>query len=296
MDTILALQQFASPVLDSLVYWLTNLGSEQAYIVMLVISYLAISPRAGQRLGIALLMSFYLNQVAKAFFDTPRPFVSFPEIVRSEAAEATALGAAFPSGHAQAGTTFWLLAAWYVRRRWFWWLALVLVILLGLSRLYLGVHYPVDIVGGVFLGLVVLLLAIWAFGVADEMASVAPGLLLLVGIGVPLLFHWRYPTADSDLLLGALAAFITAPLLFKHTVPDALWRRIALSLLGVVLAFVALLGSSLLLPEAIKRHPLGGFLRYVFLGYVGTLVVPWLARLTGLSPRTVRLFDDSARG
>ena len=287
MNIILALQQLASPGLDSLVYWLTNLGSEQAYIAMLVVTYLAISARAGQRLGIALLSSFYLNQTAKAFFDTPRPFVSFPDVVRSEAARLTALGAAFPSGHAQGAATFWLLAAWYVRRTWFWVLAGLLVLVIGLSRLYLGVHYPVDVVGGILIGIAILLVAVWAFKVADDMGAVPVWMVLLAGIAVPLILHLRYPTADSALILGALAAFVTGPFLFKHTAPQIWWKRVVLALLGVVLVFAALTGSSLLLPEAVKRHPLGGFVRYLLLGYAGTVLVPWLGRVTRLSPKSL---------
>ena len=284
MEVITYIQTIASTPLDVVVLALTNLGSEQAYIVMLVVTYLGLSPRVGQRLGAALLASFYFNQTAKAFFDTPRPFVLEPSLLRSEAAGATALGPAFPSGHAQGAATFWLLAAYYVRKAWFWVLALTLVTAIALSRIYLGVHFPVDIVGGVLLALGVILAALLAFRLSRGLVGSPRWQLLITGVGAPLLIHWRYPTADSALILGALAAFITGPVLLPYRLPRKAWQRGLVAGLGVLLVFAGLVGSSLALPEAVKRSVLGGFLRYLLLGYIGTLFTPWLARRFGFAP------------
>ena len=289
MDLIRALQGFASPELDSVVLFLTNLGSEYAYISFLVVAYLAINARIGQRLGVALLVSFYLNQHAKAFFDTPRPFQLEASLLRGEAAGETALGAAFPSGHAQSSLTFWGLAAYYAKRTWFWVVALGLIALISLSRLYLGVHFPIDIVGGLVLGVMIILVALWAFSLADAISYVPSWVVPVLGIGIPLLFHYFEPTPDSALLLGGLAAFITGPGFYPHYVPRALWKRILLALIGLVLTLGVLFGSSAILPEDFKRHWLGGFVRYLGLGYVATLFIPWLARVTRLSPRHEQL-------
>jgi hypothetical protein len=106
-----------------------------------------------------------------------------------------------------------------------------------------------------------------------------PGWLgLLLGLAVPLLLHLLWPTPDSALLLGALAAYCSGPLLIRHYGSRLLWKRIVLVVIGIVLAFALLTASSMLMPEELKRHPLGGFLRYLLLGYVGTAAVPWLGR------------------
>ena len=80
-----------------------------------------------------------------------------------------------------------------------------------------------------------------------------------------------------------MAAFITGPVLLRHRAGGAWWQRTLLVVLGIVLVFAFLLGSSLLLPEAIKRSPLGGFVRYLILGYVGVLLTPWLGRKLGIA-------------
>lgn len=77
------------------------------------------------------------------FFDTPLP-ASY----------------SFPSGHALFAvcmylTIAWILAAEYPRARWATWtVALLLILGIGLSRIYLGVHYPTDVLGGYLAGFV----------------------------------------------------------------------------------------------------------------------------------------------
>ena len=282
METIRAFQTLASPFWDGLVLGLTNLGSEQAYIVFLIIAFIGIHPKTGQHLAVVLLGSFYLNQQFKMFFATPRPFELEPAIARSEAAIVTALGPAFPSGHAQAGTSFWFLAALYLRKVWFWPIAIALILALGLSRLYLGVHFPLDVYGGYLIGLAVALIGYFVLRELTDF-QIANWLRLLLTLGVLLTLQYAFPSADSSLLLGALAGFILGPQFIQHHPSKQVWKRMLLTVIAVVLAFGLLTASSLLLPESIKRDPLGGFLRYGLLSLVITWFIPYLGRLSGLA-------------
>src|SRR5690554_813660 len=148
MELIEFLQGFASPGMDSFMFTVTNLADEMIYIALLVIAYLGFGPVQGRNLGILFLLAMYSNGLLKDLFGTLRPFQIDPEVLRVPAAVDTAGGHGFPSGHAQSATTFWGVAARYVARPWFTVLAVVLIVLISVSRMYLGVHLPVDIVGG----------------------------------------------------------------------------------------------------------------------------------------------------
>ncbi len=284
MDTILYLQQFASPTLDALLLFVTNLGSELAYIAFLLVTYLAFDARLGQRVAVYLLVSFYLNFHLKGLIDTPRPYTIDPELARSPAAVATGAGPGFPSGHAQASATFWGYLALRVRKIWFWTLAALLVALISLSRIYLGVHIPLDIIGGLIIGAVLVGLFLGVDRWVDTFTPPSKGVLFTLGLLVPLALHLFLSTPDSEVLMGGLAAFATAPLFVPYRAEGRIWRRVLVTLLGLVLVFAALFGSSLLLSEEVKRNALVGFVRYFLIGYTGLALTPYLAKLTHLTP------------
>ncbi|HZJ10788.1 MAG TPA: phosphatase PAP2 family protein [Trueperaceae bacterium] len=282
MNVIYALQSAASPALDSLMLWITRLGSEQVYIVLLILAFVVVDAAKGRSLALVFLASFYLNQVLKELFATQRPFLIDETVARSQAAIDSAPGNGFPSGHAQSSMTFWGLAAVYVGRRWFIVLAALVVLAVSLSRLYLGVHLPIDVIGGLLLGLLAV-----AVGVAVERLELKPTrpLKLVLGLVLPLLVHLLFPLENSGLLLGALAAFVVGPELAPHDTSGPLSGRLVLGVLAVALAFGTLAASSALLPEEVKRSALGSFTRYFLLALTGTALVPWFGRATGLTPR-----------
>jgi len=286
MEFINLLQSFATPTLDSIVLFITNLGSEQFYIAFLVILYLAVDNTAGRRIGIILLLGFYINFHLKGIVATERPFIIDETLARSEAARETAGGGGFPSGHAQGAMIFWGLLAAYGRRTWLTIICVLLIALISLSRIYLGLHFPIDIVGGLAIGLAMIVIGLV---VSNAFSSINwdRTLLVILGIGIPLALHIFLPTPDSATLLGGLAAFISGPAIVRHHVPKDTLRKILLIVLGIGLVFGALVGSSLLLSEALKDNFLVGFVRYLVIGWVGTLIVPWLAKLKliGLAPK-----------
>ncbi len=281
MDTIHALQSVANPALDTLMLWITQIGSQHAYIALLLVTYLAVDARLGRTLALWVVATFFLNEHLKGAFHTDRPFELEPGVVRSKAALATALGDGFPSGHAQSSTTFWGLAAMRVRRAWLWVVAPVVVVLVCVSRLYLGVHLPVDVLGGLALGLVVVGVAV-AFGRLRPRPSRA--LVVVAGVSVPLVLHLLLPVPDSGMLMGAAVAFVVGPALVPYEARGPLGARIGVAALGLVLVFGALLASSALVPDELRHGVVGAFVRYALIGSIGTMATPALARALRLTP------------
>ncbi len=280
MDLINALQSAASPTLDRIMMLITNLGSEQVYVALLVIAFVGLSARNGRRMAIYFLAGVYLMELLKLLFDAPRPFQLDPSVLRSSAAADTAAGASFPSGHALSAMLLWGLAASYVKRSWFSLIAALIVGLVAVSRIYLGVHFPIDVVVGLALGFVFVVL-----GRLLDRVEWRLSLPVVVGLGllVPLALHLLLPTAGSGLYMGALAAFVVGPELVKHSTDGPLGGRVALVVIGLALVFAALMGSSALVPDAVRHSPLGSFVRYLLVAAVGAVLVPLIGRWTGLT-------------
>jgi len=197
------LQRFSTPWLDTLVYWITNLGSEMFFILVLPALYWLWNKKAGYRIAVVYLGSVYVNSVFKAAFRTPRPVPT--ECARVMHPE-TGGGYSFPSGHAQGSTVFWGQTAVEVRKKAFWTVAVVAIVFISLSRIYLNVHWPVDIIGGIFIGIAILrafnLLAIgWTHAHPPRWLRVA-GI-----IAVPALAAALYKDPTTNMVLGFLMGF-----------------------------------------------------------------------------------------
>lgn len=132
----------------------TFLGSEEFFLLGLPVIYWCVDARIGLRMGVILLLNGALNSVLKLAFFGPRPYWVNPQ-VRALASE-TSFGV--PSGHAQIATGLWGMLASQVKRPWAWAAAIFLILMIGLSRLYLGVHFLHDVLLGWLFGA----LTLWA--------------------------------------------------------------------------------------------------------------------------------------
>lgn len=146
-----------STALDHVMLEITSLGNFAVLLVMLLVvsAFLWLS---NHRLSVVLLAlgvggGYAANNILKMFFDRDRPSV-FEH-------GADVLTSSFPSGHAMVSTIAYLSVAYLVgrlepkpaMRRVTWGLAVVIIILVATSRMYLGVHYPSDVIGGIIAGI-----------------------------------------------------------------------------------------------------------------------------------------------
>ncbi len=128
------------------------LGSEPCYLLLLPLVYWLVDRRIGARLGILLLVSVLINDLAKVAFHLPRPYwVDASLTPLSKVGLERSFG--FPSGHAQGAFLIWPFLAMQMpgKRKWLCW-ALTLASCIAVSRMILGVHWPLDVVGGALLG------------------------------------------------------------------------------------------------------------------------------------------------
>jgi len=155
-DQIVALQAGGRLVLTQTMESFTFLGAELFYLLIMPAVLWCFSASLGIRLGLSLLLSAGTNAVLKLAFGLPRPFWVDGRI--GALSIETSFG--LPSGHAQNAIVLWGYLAYQVRRWWAAWAALLLTLAISFSRVYLGMHFPADVVAGWIIGGVILALFI----------------------------------------------------------------------------------------------------------------------------------------
>lgn len=187
INLILFLQGLGAWLLP-VMHFFSFLGTEEFYLFVAPAIYWCLNATLGLRMGLFLMVGDSLVSVFKMSLHGPRPYW-YDTRVQALASE-TSFGA--PSGHAQNAAVVWGTLAHGLKRRWAWAGALGVIILIGLSRLYLGVHFPADVVLGLLVG-----------------ALVLAGILRLE----PVVLRWLRSTDLPTRILGAFGASLALILL-----------------------------------------------------------------------------------
>lgn len=299
------------------------LSSPDFVLILMPFLYWSVDAGIGIRVGVILLLSDGLNNILKLAFHSPRPFY-YTSTVRALAVD-TSFGA--PSNHAQTGAAFWgLLAAlsyrrWPERRTLILVLILLLIFLIGLSRVYLGVHFPTD----VLLGWVIGLILVWAFlkleaPVSARLRAMSLGssILLVFGISFMIILlafltwvslgDWQVPQSWIDNAAIALTSIELNPMalssIFTSTgaffglgagvlwlstkggfsASGTIWKRLARYPIGVIGVLVLYLGLGAIFPRGEALLPyLLRFLRYALIGLWISALAPLLFIRLGLA-------------
>lgn len=253
-------------------FWLavTTLGRDEVFIVVLALYTWLVRPGGGRDLGVAFAVSYLVNTLLKYGLNEPRPFTSDPGVA-SAAAKATAGGPGMPSGHAQMAATLWGGIAAQLRVGWVWIVAVVLVLLIAVSRLILHVHSPLDVLVGLLLGAVFAGMAARVrFPQGTSLRWVPPLVALAVAAFLPSGGPREYAVG-----LGLFAGFWWARPAFRT--PDTAAGRVIVAVVGLLVVFAVYFGLAAL-PHGIRDLGLVRALRYGLLVVVATEAVPALLR------------------
>jgi len=135
---------------------ITFLGSEEFFLLILPALYWCVDTSLGVRVGVILMVNGAINAALKLVFQGPRPSW-YSEQVKAYVAE-TSFGV--PSGHTQFATGVWGMIAASLKKWWAWLVAVSLILLIGLSRIFLAAHFPHDVLFGWAVGALVLWLTL----------------------------------------------------------------------------------------------------------------------------------------
>jgi membrane-associated phospholipid phosphatase len=142
--------------LKRLMLGLSYLGSEALFCVLPFV-YFVLSRRAGFRLFMLFSLAGCVTGLGKMIFHLPRPYWLDARVKEL----GTFGGFGMPSGHALDATVVWSFTARLIARPWAWATALVVILLVSISRVYLGVHFISDVIAGLAIGTVLYLIFMW---------------------------------------------------------------------------------------------------------------------------------------
>ncbi len=195
MGFLYFLEGLRNPFFDFLFSVITLLGEETVFMAVGMLIFWCFDKHEGYFLLITGFLGTIINQFLKMLFRIPRPWIKDPGFTIVESAREAATGYSFPSGHTQSSVgIFGGIARWNkntVLRV----LAISACVLVPLSRMYLGVHTPLDVGVSVVIALALIFGAYPLFKKASDS---------------PKIMYW---------ILGALTAISLAYLLFAELFP-----------------------------------------------------------------------------
>lgn len=326
MEWINAFEIVVNEVLQQIGVWLkgpmlaiTALGYEEFFILLLPTLYWCFDQMVGLRLGMVLLLSNVLNTFFKFLFHNARPYW-FSDTVKAYSLESSF---GIPSGHAQIAASVWGWLAVEVKKRWFTIMALVLIFLIGFSRLYLGVHFLSDVLLGWLIGG----LLVWGFagwyekvgkwvskqslGIIIGLVVVSTAVLILLVLGARwIVGPWEMPSLwrsragdvnpfDLDGIftiggtwLGMLLGYVVLTSTKGHFLAaQGGWRRLVRFIVGIMGILALYLGLGEIFPGN------ADFISYALRIFRYTLIGLWVSWLGPIVFEKVGLltFKDDER-
>lgn len=292
LDFMRALQQAFGAAGVDLAQVFTFLGNQEFYLLLFPLLFWCIDGAVGARVTILYLLSVVLNVNIKDLVEQPRPYQFDPAIAQVDPAGDYIYGEGFgmPSGHAQWSITIWGAIAAWVRKGWFWLLVSVLVVLIGLSRLVLGLHFPTQVFAGWGIGIVVVMAYLALTQPIEQwLAALKLEWQLLLAIILPLGLLLIHPVADTiaamAVLMGLGIGLAMAHRFVPYAVNGAWPQRAGRYVVGIIVLLAIYLGLSAVFPE--EGEPLYiqlRFVRYALMGLWISYGAPWLFTRIRLAP------------
>lgn len=284
IEVIVAIQTVRSPALDAFFQGVTFLGNVEFYLLLAPIFIWSVNYRLGARLGILLLLSSYINAAIKNALMQPRPCEPRPEICIDQAE-----GYGIPSGHSQNAIVFWGAIAHWISRAWAWAAAILLMLIIGLSRIYLGVHFPTDVLAGWAIGIVILgTYIVLGERVEKWVGGLSLAVQILLALALPILLLAIQPNDVMVQITGAFAGIAVGVALgVRYLDFDAgglFWMRAVRFLLGAAVVAAIYFGLKIIFPgEGESLYAVLRFIRYGLVGLWISLGAPWLFLRLGLA-------------
>ena len=293
------------------------LGDEEFYLFIMPFIFWCVDSRLGLKLGMILMLSNGVNASFKFLFHSPRPFWVNKDITAY--VQETSFG--LPSGHSQNAVSIWGYLSTLFKNKWLKTLFFTIFILIGISRLYLGAHFILDVLAGWILGGLLVLLFIffekkyehkisqWGDFKKISMATLVSVLLIVVPVLLKLINQgWTFDNAYLENITRVFTGEIPNPfslngvitasaawlgliigmVIISKTVPlgkinSSPSQKLLRFIIGVIGVLVFYLGLKLVFPEDIPvLSEVLRFVRYFIIGFWISAGAPYIFKRLGV--------------
>lgn len=269
-EIIKYIQSFANPTLDKLFVFITIMGEETFFMIVELVIFWCVDKEFGYRMGFTFISNSVVNGVVKNIFKVPRP-IGEPGI-RSLRTE-TAGGYSFPSGHTQGAASLWTSITIKVKKAWMYVLGMAIVVLIAISRLYLGVHRPVDVIFGFAIGAAWVFVINYMFDICERTGRKSVFLIVIVPMAVLLfVFHDADYFKAAGVTLAFYAGYIIEPKYIKYDVK----AKFIYQILKLIFGIAVLACIRAVLKAALPKDVISDFIRYFLMGIWVIIGAPYV--------------------
>ena len=300
MDFLRLLEGLRTPFFDMVFQFFTYFGEETIFMVVAMFFFWCIDKKTGYLLLYVSFLGNIINTFLKLLFLVPRPWVLDKNLTIVESARAGATGYSFPSGHTQNSAGLFLGIARARKELWVRVVCIALTLLVAFSRMYLGVHTPVDVLASLGIALLLVLVAYPLLSRAwDNAKWFAPLIGILLAVGIALILYVELTPMPANAIaefslscnesaykmVGGAFGFATVLWLERKYVRfsvKAVWWAQLLKLvigLGLIIAVQTLTKSPLL--ALFGGHNAGNAVRYFLMVLVGGALWPMTFKFFG---------------
>jgi membrane-associated phospholipid phosphatase len=156
LELLYFLEKIRVPILNEFMLWITKFGEETAFLVLALVVFWCIDKRKGYFILSVGFIGTITSQFMKLMCRIPRPWVLDKNFTILEQAREAASGYSFPSGHSQSAVGTFGSLAYLSKNKWIKWTAVAIAVLVPVSRMYIGVHTPWDVLVGSLISVVLI--------------------------------------------------------------------------------------------------------------------------------------------
>lgn len=282
MDFLYFLQNLRNTPLNMLAQFVTYFGQELVLVGIICITYWCINKTIAYKACCSYFVSGLVVQTLKVTFRIERPFLIDKRLHPVDSAVSAATGYSFPSGHTQGATSIYSSLAFSLKKRCLSIIFAIIIVLVGFSRMYLGVHSPKDVLVSLTISLLLSIVVDKFFDYFFE--NDKRKLLFLICmeiINILLIIYCYYlvrynkttEVLSKDCFVtlgGVMGYFLGLYIEDKYIKYDTACKSIALQVLKVILGLLGLLVIKTCLPIIIGKSIIANIVRYF-------LIALWLS-------------------